>query len=601
MSHVARRWLALAATAVIVASACGGTAATQAPTSQAPGGTTAPAQSAAASPAVSSVDLISKSYKPEPAAKTGGTVVLAEWQFPDSIMAYYTQSVTSFEALYPAFDGLWRVAPDFKWYPDLTKDVPLVSNGGVVVNGDKMDVKVNLKDGIKWSDGQPITCDDVIATWHWIMDKDQVGLTGGTIGWEDIGSIDGAGTNTCVIHFNKVYEGYLGLIDPVLPAHYISTVSVTDAPKKLYSFDNVKAGVYSGPYIPVEVKTNAQITYAPNPNWAAIGGHAPYLDKLIFKYYGDADAMVAGYRAGEYDVANDLNHADIPKVQDLGSQMVALEGLIYELNQLNNASLAKKFGAGDVLTIKQAIRLAYNKSEITDRILGGTVKPSNNFLSPLLWYYKDEPAVTQDFNQANQLLEQAGWVKGSDGIRAKNGVKLELTACTTKRQYRIDTLTVVASWLQQIGIKVDVKPVPANPDFFGGWNEVSADTPCNLQRGNYDLAEFAWSYSPDPVISYNVYHSAGIPDNPPHSGQNTTRTNIPQVDKDYDTIKSSVDPVVIKAAMYDFQDQYYRNVIEIPLFNWREVWLVNPKLHNFVANPTQYSAEWNTGDWWVGQ
>jgi succinate dehydrogenase/fumarate reductase flavoprotein subunit len=69
----------------------------------------------------------------------------------------------------------------------------------------------------------------------------------------------------------------------------------------------------------------------------------------------------------------------------------------------------------------------------------------------------------------------------------------------------------------------------------------------------------------------------------------------------YDTIKGSVDPAVIKAAMYDFQDQYYQNVIEIPLFNWREVWLVNPKLHNFVANPTQYSAEWNTGDWWVAQ
>ncbi len=598
MSLVTRRWLALAATTAILAGACS-RAATQAPTAAGPSQAAASA-AAPATPATSAVDLVAKLPTPEAPAKTGGTVIMADWQFPDSLLAYYTQAVTSFEAIYPAFDGLWRVAPDFGWYPDLTKDVPTTSNGGVVVNGDKMDLKVDLKDGMKWSDGQPITCDDVIATWHWIMDKNQVGLVGGTIGWEDITGIDGAGTTSCTVHFAKVYEGYLGLIDPVLPAHYISTVSVVDAPKKLYSFDNVTAGVYSGPYIPTEVKTNAQITYAPNANWATISGHAPYLGKVIYKYYVDAiDAMIAGYRAGEYDVAFDLDQGSIPKVQDLGDQVKISEGLQYELNQLNNASLAKKFGASDVLPIKQAIRLAYDKSQITDRILGGTVKPSYNFLSPLLWYYKQEPTTTQDLAQANQILDTAGWVKGSDGIRAKNGVQLAITGCTTQKQSRIDTLTLVASWLQQIGIKMTVKPVPASPDFFGSWNEVSADTPCNLQRGNYDLGEFAWSYSPDPLISYNVYHSAGIPDNPPHSGQNTTRTNIPQVDKDYDTIKTSVDPAVIKAAMFDFQDQYYQNVIEIPLFNWREVWLVNPKLHNFVLNATQFTSEWNIGNWWI--
>ncbi|HET7740059.1 MAG TPA: ABC transporter substrate-binding protein, partial [Mycobacterium sp.] len=423
-----------------------------------------------------------------------------------------------------------------------------------------------------------------------------------TTGWEDIGSIDGAGTTSCVIHYSKVYEGYLTLIDPVYSAKWLQSVPVKDAPTKLNPLTSWKTAIYSGPYIVTNVKTNAEIDYAPNPNWATIGGHAPYLDKLIFKYYTDADAELAGYKNGEFDVGNDFNHADLPKLAGLPqNEVVALDALEYELNQLNNASLAKKFGAADVPTIKKAILLSYNKSEITDRILGGTVKPSSNFLSPVLWYYKDEPQTTQDFAQANSLLDGAGWVKGSDGIRAKNGVKLQILACTTTRQYRIDTLTLVASWLKQIGIQVTVKPVPAQPDFFGGWNQASKDTPCNLQHGNYDLGEFAWSYSPDPIVSYNVYHSSGIPDNPPHSGQNTTRTNDPAVDKAYDTVKGSVDPAVIKQAMFDFQDLYAKDIIEIPLFNWKEVWLVNPKLQNFVANPTQYTAEWNTGDWWVQQ
>jgi len=601
-SHQTRRLLALTAALAVVVGACSSSA-TTAPSS-APSAA-APASAAAATPApstISAVDITEHAYNPTPAATKGGTVVLAEWQFIDNMLCnIYTNSYASCQTTYPAFDGLWRVAPDFKFYPDLTKDVPTVENGGVVINGDKMDLKVNLKDGMKWSDGQPLTCDDVIATWKFMMDKDQAGLVGGTVGWEDITSIDGAGTTSCVIHFGKIYEGYLTLVDPVLPAHYISTVPVKDAPTKLYPLTNITSGVYSGPYIPTEVKTNAQITFAPNANWATIGGHAPYLDKLIYKYYGDSDAMIAGYRNGESDIATNLDQSSIPKAQDLGSQNIIEDALSYELNQLNNASLAKKFGEADVPTIKQAIRLAYDKSAITKRINGGYVDPSNTPYSPMLYYYKDEPVVTQDFAKANQLLDQAGWVKGSDGIRAKNGVKLAITGCTTKRQTRIDTLTLVASWLKQIGIDMTVKPVPSNPDFFGGWNQVSADTPCNLQRGNYDLAEFAWSYSPDPLGSYTVYTSQNIPDNPPHQGANTTRTNIPEADAIWNAVKGTVDPAVIKDQLGKWQDLYYQDVVEIPLFNWKELWLFNGKVQNFQANPTQYLEAWNTGDWWIKQ
>jgi ABC-type transport system substrate-binding protein len=264
-----KRLVILFASAAVAVSACGGT----------------------------SVDLIENSYKPNAAAQTGGTVVISDSQFPDLMLGYNTSSAESWEAIYPAFDGLWRVANDFKFYADLTKDVPTTQNGGVTVSDGKMDVKVNLKEGMKWSDGQPITCDDLIATWKWVMDPDQEGLVAGTLGWEDITSIDGAGTTSCVMHFGKVFEGYLTLVDPLLPAHYISTIPVKDAVKQLYSFDNITAGVYSGPYIPTEIKTDAQITYAPNPNWATIGGHAPYLDKLIIKYYGDQDAQIAGFKA----------------------------------------------------------------------------------------------------------------------------------------------------------------------------------------------------------------------------------------------------------------------------------------------------------------
>ena len=299
MSLVTRRWLALAATTAIVAGACSG-AATQAPTAAGPSQAAASA-AAPASAAISNVDITEHAYSPTPAANKGGTVVISDSQFPDLLLGYNTSSAEAWEAIYPAFDGLWRVANDFKIYPDLTKDVPTPQNGGVVVTAATGWTSTSTsRTGMKWSDGQPITCDDLIATWHWIMDKDQSGLVGGT---DRLGGHHQHrrrhGTTSCVIHFNKVYEGYLLLVDPLLPAHYISTVPVTDAVTKLYPFDNISSGVYSGPYIPTRAQDQRPDHVRPEPQLAddrrarAVPRQA---DLQVLRRPGRADRRLQGRR-----------------------------------------------------------------------------------------------------------------------------------------------------------------------------------------------------------------------------------------------------------------------------------------------------------------
>jgi ABC-type transport system substrate-binding protein len=125
---------------------------------------------------------------------------------------------------------------------------------------------------------------------------------------------------------------------------------------------------------------------------------------------------------------------------------------------------------------------------------------------------------------------------------------------------------------------------------------------CNLQHGNFDVAEFAYVSPLDPLGGYNVYHSSGIPDVAPHNGQNISRTSIPALDAAYDTVKSSVDFVKVRDAMFAIQDIYGsdQNTYELPLYYRKDVWLVSPKLHNMTGNPTTSAAEWNIGDWWVG-
>ncbi|MGA3057276.1 MAG: peptide ABC transporter substrate-binding protein [Candidatus Limnocylindrales bacterium] len=596
------RLTGLLAIAAIVASACSSSTAT--PTA---GPTTAATPTPVATPVVSptpaGVDITNTTYKPTTPTKTGGSVVIAEWQFPETINVYYAQALTDVEAAQSMFNNLWIVTADLKYIPDLTTGVPTQANGGVALVGAGMDVKFSLKPGMKWSDGQPIMCDDVKGTWEWQMDKAQTGLVGGTTGWEDITGVDGGTGTDCVIHYKALYSGYLGLVAPLLPAHYLKTVPVAKATSDLYPMGNLASGVYSGPYIPTEVKTDAQITLKPNPNNATISGHAPYLDSVIWKYYGDADSMILGFKAGEFDVGQNMQDSDLPKLKDLpADQVLAKPALVYELHAYNNKAIKEKYG-DDYVAIIKALKLATDREAIAAGPLGGTVVVSNNFISPLTWYYKDiGGSIKADPAGAKALLEAAGWTVGADGYYAKGGKTLSLEYCTTTRQVRQDTLALVASQLKAVGIKANVNAVPSQPNLFGSWNDEGSNVKCNMVHGNFDVAEFAYSSPLDPIGGYNVYHSSGIPDAAPHNGQNITRTVLPELDAAYDIVKSNVDFDKIRAAMFTVQDIYGnpdKNLYELPLYIRQDVWLHDSKIQNFTGNPTTFAGEWNIVDWWV--
>ena len=311
-----------------------------------------------------------------------------------------------------------------------------------------------------------------------------------------------------------------------------------------------------------------------------------------------------GYRAGEVDVAVNLNDADLPSLSDLPQDEVhTLSSLQYELHAYNNKRLQEKFG-DDYKTIIRALMAGTDRDAIAAGPLAGNVTPTNNFVSPLTWYYKELDVPTAaDPTAAAAALEAAGWVAGADGIREKGGTRLELEYCTTTRQVRVDTLALVASQLKAIGVQVNVNSVPSLPDFFGAWNEVSGDTNCNLVRGNFDVGEFAYISPLDPLGAFNVYHSSGIPDPEPHQGQNVTRISLPDLDTAYEAVRDNVDFSLVRDAMYGVQDIYGTdaNTFELPLYNRTDVNLVVPKVQNFTGNPSNDSAFWNIGDWWLSE
>jgi len=618
-----RKLVGLFAGAAILVAACGGTSTTPSPSTPAastPAQSTAP--SVAPSPSAATVDLFGSTYAPDAATKTGGTVIIGDWQEATQFNPYYLGQVTEANVASLVWHSLLTISSDFRYIPQLAAEpIPTTANGGVKVpgdSGDAMTVTWKIRDGLKWSDGQPLTCDDFKYAYEWVTDKDNVGVV--LSGWEDITKFDCPSNTDMVWHFKKVFEGYLTLMIAPLPRHYLSTIPIKDQVNGAGFRPNEIAKMpVPGPFKYDSVTPQAELrlvknTYYQNPRT----GKTANLDGITFKWYGDPDAMIAGFRAGEIDVAFDLQDSDIPKVQDLGTQMAAIPALLYEFLRPNwspgpfvtdkaaahpntggcsrNTAVADR-GTGCPTAdpaIRQAVAYAIDKNEINTRLLGGNAQVANTNISPAAWFYADQTPTTYDPAKANSILDAAGWVKGADGIRAKDGLKAKIELCTTTRQVRQDTLALISSWLKAVGIDSVVNAVSPS-DIFADYNEATNDTPCVLSRSNFDIAEHAFSSSIDPLGNYFSYHSSQFRP----QGANDAQVSDPDVDKSMDDVKNNVDFAVIKDAMATFQKVYVEKTVEIPLYYRKNVELAAPTVGNYFANGTQVGSTWNGEDWFV--
>ncbi|MEI7745085.1 MAG: peptide ABC transporter substrate-binding protein [Chloroflexota bacterium] len=617
-----RKLVGLLAGATILVAACGGTSATPSPAPATPApATAAPVTPAPATEAPSAtpapVDLFGTTYAPE-AGTSGGTIIIGDWQEATQFNPYYLGQVTEANVASLVWHSLLTISSDFRYIPQLAAEpIPTTANGGVKVpgdGGDAMTVTWKIRDGLKWSDGQPLTCDDFKYAWEWVLDPGNVGVI--TAGWEDITAFDCPSNTDMVWHFKKIYEGYLTLMTAPLPRHFLSKIPIADQTKgKGFGVDEIANLPVTGPFKFESVTSGAELRLVRNDNYAnPRTGKPANLDGVVFKWYGDPDAMIAGFRANEIDIAFDLADSDIPKVQDLGEQVAAIPALLYEFLRPNwspatawdeakgtggcsrNPAVADR-GAGCPTSdpaIRQAISFAIDKTEINTRLLGGNAQVANTNISPAAWFYADQSPATYDPAKANEILDAAGWAKGADGIRAKDGVKAKIELCTTTRQVRQDTLALISSWLKAVGIDSVINAVAAS-DIFADYNEGTIDTPCILARSNYDLAEHAFSSSIDPLGNYFSYHSSQFrPD-----GANDAQISNADVDKALDAVKNSVDFAVIKDAMATFQKVYVEQTVEIPLYYRKNVELAGPKAGNYFANGTQAGSTWNGEDWFV--
>lgn len=571
----------------------------------------------------------------------GGTVIVADWQEANLFNPYYFNQVTEADVNTSTQAGLITSTDDFKYAPDLAVSIPTTDNGGVVAgeNGSTI-ITWKLRDGLQWSDGQPLTCDDFAFTAGWIMDPANTGMPAGKSGYltdaglahygetgetrkKDINlTVDCPSPSDMVWTLKEPYEGYLTLIPNPLPKHHMEPIAIKDAlTGKGYLPEELPTTPVSGPFKFESVTPGQEIRLVRNDLYKdALTGGPAYLDGVVFKWYGDADAMIAAYQGAEpeYDLAKDLNDADLPKLEGL-SEVIANDSLTYEFLRPNwngkHCSITMQPSRNDNCVMsdpamREALKYSLDKDAINARLLGGNASIAWTNTSPNAWFYvAPENVPTQDLEKAAAVLAEAGWVadpnsgflfKDVDGDGKKDYSKgdydARIEACTTTRQVRQDTLAMVSGFLNQIGVSVVIAPVsPA--DIFASFNESTEQTPCALSRGNFDLAEHAFSVPLDPLSNFPVYHSSQVPPN----GQNDARVKNKEVDAALSAVKNTVDFGVVLDSMATFQQVYMDKTVEVPLYFRKEVYLKVPALQNFTGNPTSTGPMWNVAHWFFGE
>lgn len=574
--------LYLLTTAALVLAACS-PATTPAPTTeptQAPEPTRAPTATLAPTPTPA------PTTDPN-AVIPGGRVVIGSPQEPATLNPLLAGSSIEDAISALSIEGLVEVDADGKYAPVLAEELPTVSEDGLTVT-------YKLRQGVKFSNGDPFTCADVEFTYNALLsDLSQAS----TSGYSDIDTLECQDDHTVVLTFAEVYAPYLRLFSFVLP-------QAAGDPAKLDTWEFNRAPIGTGPWLLTEWKAGDSITYAKNPNYREAG--KPYLDQLIVKILPSREVGMQLLGTGEIDALWDLIEADFAQLQQLGDQVTYAAAATGE-----NELLVLNFGdpkvdaPADVTAnphpilsdsrVRQAIQLGIDKQAIVEALLYNNVRVGTSVLPIGEFACPQEPSEYSP-TKAQALLDEAGWKVGADGIREKAGQRLSLKFQTTSgNKLREDTQQVIVEMMKQIGIEMVIENVPSDV-LFAGW-----DANGLRKRGNFDVIMYTTGPGIDPDSHlFGNYHSARIPvaENE-GAGSNFSRYSNAEVDGWIDEAAGVADPAVRREAYCKVAAQINQDLPRIFLYERLLITGYRTQLQNFRVSPGPNDFTTGSANWWI--
>ena len=454
---------------------------------------------------------------------------------------------------------------------DLAREFPTQENGGISADGKVWTIK--LRQGVKWSDGQPLTADDVAFTYNYIVKNQMLNMAIATVGIEEATVL---APDVVQITCSQPKADMEHIFLPILPKHVWETVDPKDAQT---SYVNRPPIVGTGPFITTEFKRGGYIKMDRNPYY---WGTRPTVDQILFLYYTNADSMTADLKSGGIDAA-----WGIPEAQfDSLASVAGIEPLAYNFfnwDYLNLNCYEGESLGNPVLKdwrFRNALNYAIDRQALCTIAYNGKAAPGTTILPPDMWQDPDfhwEPPADQlypfDLAKAGQLLDEAGYPRGDGGIRQFKGRPISLRLWTTTESAPAQTvLKLIAGWFKKLGLKTELSILDPGALQARVWNfKGDAYIP------DFDMYVWDWAGYSDPGQTLSAEIAAQI-----------GNTNEPcWANVEYDKLNSQ------QAATLDAKAR--KDLI------WRMQQIMYEQTPWVVLSYPQYLEAYNTAKWsgWV--
>jgi len=521
----------------------------------------------------------------------GGPVRALWWQAPTLLNPHFANGTKDQDACRIFYEPLASYDPDGNVIPVLAAETPSLQNGAVAKDG--LSVTWKLKKNVVWHDGKPFTADDVVFNWEYVMDPGTAAVTIGP--YRDIVRVDKLDSHTVKIVFKSP--------TPFWSAPFCGAANGVMIPKHLFQAfkgdksreapNNLKP-VGTGPYKFVDFKPGDTVRGEINPNYHV--PNRPFFDQVEMKGGGDAvGAARAVIQTGEYDYAWNMQVEDeILKRMEQGGKGRAdiVSGGNIEHIQVNTtdpwtevdgerSSAKTKHPTLSDPAVRQALNLLVDRGSVQEEIYGRTGIATANFVNAPSRFVSKNTKWEFNVDKANSILEAAGWKRGSDGVRAKDGKKLKFVYQTSINNPRQKTQQIVKQACAKAGIELELKAVTANV-FFSS-DPANPDTYSHFYT---DLQMYTTTMTqPDPQRFMDQFTSweVSAKDNK-FALTNKTRWRNEEYDKTWKAAETEMDPVKRAALFVKMNDLVIQNVVVIPVVFRPRVAAISNRLRDAVQS-----------------
>ena len=532
----------------------------------------------------------------------GGLLKVLWWQGPTLLNPHFAVGTKDQDASRLFYEPLAAWDRDGNLRPKLAASIPSREDGSLAADGKSVIWKI--KQGVRWHDGKPFTAADVVFTWAYSRDPATATVSSGSYKDVEVEKIDDF---TVVVKFKQPTpfwaDTFVGWAGGIIPRHlfgdFIGAKS-RDAPTNLRP-------VGTGPYKFKEFKPGDLVTGEINPDYHV--PNRPYFDAIEMKGGGDAvSAARAVLQTGEFHFAWNMQVEDeiLVRMEKGGKGRVLItHGGGIEHLQLNNtdpwtevdgerSSLKTKHPTLSDPVVRQAIALLIDKDSLEKHIYGRIGIATANYINNPERFRSKTTKYEFNIDKANTLLDRAGWARGADGIRAKDGKRLKFVYQTSINQPRQKTQQIVKQACQKAGIEMDLKSVTASV-FFSS----DVANPDTYTKFYADLQEYSNGMNaPDPEVFLRQFCSweAATKANK-WQGRNVTRWQNQEYDDTHKAAQVELDPIKRAAMLIKCNELAVNNQVTIPLVARPGAVAVNNAL---VAEISGWDNNtWDLANWYL--